>query len=480
MDSLSREERIAWRGLRKELEGLGITAQILESNHNFIMDLFVRTKERGTFEENPPANAANQAMLAIGPPKVSRTPSPTLEGIESHSSENAILTPPTAVPVKERCKNTNPIRDGSWTGIIAHCGDESCDAHVPMELQHTLRPPAEITAGPLPNARYHRSSRSRYQHQHIYQLLKQKPRPEIPLAVMDRALLDACMYPSTVDMVETFLKHGASPDAHDWRGEAGFMFSKVDETLLSCSALMLAASQGRNDIVRILINWGANIDYHLNDSLANTKDRMGWMSTPLGCAVTGGDLATVRTILSAGASVNMVEKLQGTWWTALHEACRVSTEEICEELLNWGAEIDLLSKQGTPLMVALYVRKYEMVRLLLKRGANANITMQKANIHGHKRPMDVALWVANDSEVWFLDDDIPVIHLLEGHGAKTTDDEKKNIRNLHERREGWKLDSFDNVCTFAHNDLIGGIYTSEGISLRNSKAQRHAGSSVGS
>ena len=286
------------------------------------------------------------------------------------------------------------------------------------------------------------------------------------------------MFPSTGDMVWTFLQHGATPDALMGRGEVqtGFMFGKVDElqdTLVWCSALMLAASQGRNDIVRILIDWGADIDYHVNDTFNSTKDRMGWMSTPLGCAVTGGDLATVRTILSAGASVNTVERWQGTWWSALHEACRVSTEEICEELLNRGAEIDLISKQGTPLMVALFVRKYEMVRLLLKRGANANFTMQKANVHGHKRPLDVAFWVANDSGMFFLDDDIPVLYLLQEHGAKMTDDETTNLRNLHERREGWKLDTYDNSQSTGYNARLRRNY------YPKSRAQGHTGSSVG-
>lgn len=94
-------------------------------------------------------------------------------------------------------------------------------------------------------------------------------------------------------------------------------------------------------------------------------------------------------------------------------------------------------------MVALYVRKYEMVRLLLKRGANASFTMRTANVHGHKRPLDVAFGLANYSDVWFLDDDIPVIRFLESHGADMTADQTKNYRNLRERREGWKLDPFD-------------------------------------
>ena len=295
----------------------------METNHDFIMDVFVRANETGTFEENPPPNVEGQAMLAIGPPETPKEPSPTLEDRESPTLQVALprssiyVDIESTVPSKERCKNTHPFRVGGWAGVNA-CEDETCDAHVPMELQHTLRPPAETTAGPLPDARYHRSSRSRYQHYHIYRILKQKPRPNMNKTLLDRALLDACMYPSTGDMVWTFLQHGASPGALVGPGdsEAGFMFGKVEElqeTLYWCSALMLTASQGRNDIVQILIDWGADVDYHLNDYLAKTKARMGWMSTPLGCAVTGGDLATVRIILSAGASVNMVEKWQGTW-----------------------------------------------------------------------------------------------------------------------------------------------------------------------
>ena len=249
MDSLSREGRIAWRGLRKELEGLGITTQALESNHDFIMDVFVRANETGSFVENPPHNAEGQAMLAIGPPEASREPSPTIEDREPQTLQIALPTPQkyinteSVIPPKEICKNTHPFRSGGWVGY-KDCGDETCDAHIPMHLQHTLRLPAQTIAGPLPNAQYHRSSRRRYQHHHIYQLLKQKPRPNIDRGMLNQALMDACMYPSTGDMVWTFIQHGADPDVEMsmWidEGEGGFMFGKVDglqKTLTGCSAL---------------------------------------------------------------------------------------------------------------------------------------------------------------------------------------------------------------------------------------------------
>lgn len=266
-------------------------------------------------------------------------------------------------------------------------------------------------------------------------------------------------------MVETFLNHGASPDDVDnWEDRLGYMFGPVDEfgpgddTLHGLSPLMLAASRGRNDIVGVLIDWGADVNYHMNDHDNDTKNRIGWMSTALGCAVTGGDLPTVRTILAAKASVNEQEKWKGTWWSALHEACRASSVEVCQELLNWGAQPDLCSKLGTPLMVALYFRKYDIVRLLLERGANPSCGMVKANIHGHKKPLDVAIWVANDSERHFLDDDISAITMLSTHGARMNSEERKSERNIRERRDGWKNDNFDHWPLRAHNVRTGRDY----------------------
>ncbi len=51
VDSLSVDDRAAWRTIRKELEEIGISVAAFEANRNFIFDWFVRTVETGAFEE---------------------------------------------------------------------------------------------------------------------------------------------------------------------------------------------------------------------------------------------------------------------------------------------------------------------------------------------------------------------------------------------------------------------------------------------
>lgn len=51
VDSLSDDERQAWRAIRKELEDIGISAAAFDANKNFILDWFTKAKLAGAFEE---------------------------------------------------------------------------------------------------------------------------------------------------------------------------------------------------------------------------------------------------------------------------------------------------------------------------------------------------------------------------------------------------------------------------------------------
>ena len=460
VDSLSTEGRLAWRAFRKELEDVGITAHYLETNHDIIIDSFVRFNATGVSEGQPVTSDDGQATPTNEASSSPRAQLPTTDDAGSHQPGIPLVTPATS----EVSPAPGPLIN-TCTDIVKV--DTPNGKPGPGEDKDSPYLPALLTTVPYhPRTRHEMFSKSRYQHHQIYELLKKKPRPSIgPL--MEEALLDACMYSSHSDMVETFLNHGASPDATVHNDTPGYMFATVDpddklgpvdSTLHGLSALMLAASRGRNDIVGVLIDWGADVNYHLNDYCDKTKNRIGWMSTALGCAVTGGDLPTVRTILSAKALVNQAEKWKGTWWSALHEACRASSVEVCQELLDWGAQIDLCSKLGTPLMVALYFRKNDVVSLLLERGANPNWTMAGATLHGHKKPLDVAIWVANDSAKYFLDDDIFAITLLMRHGVRNNSEEVKSERNIRERRDGWKNETFDSWPSRAFNPRTASGY----------------------
>lgn len=51
VDSLSADDRVAWRTIRKELEEIGISVAAFDANRNFIFDWFIRAVEVGAFEE---------------------------------------------------------------------------------------------------------------------------------------------------------------------------------------------------------------------------------------------------------------------------------------------------------------------------------------------------------------------------------------------------------------------------------------------
>ncbi|MFP3017148.1 MAG: ankyrin repeat domain-containing protein, partial [Wolbachia sp.] len=104
----------------------------------------------------------------------------------------------------------------------------------------------------------------------------------------------------------------------------------------------------------------------LNDNLDKELER----------AVCTGTLEEVKTLLTAGANVNLRVKWNSD--TLLHITCSV---DITKELLLRGAKVNALNQyRETPLHSAITLgKKLELVRELLKHGANVNATNRKGN-----------------------------------------------------------------------------------------------------
>ena len=51
IESLSEDEKQAWRTIRKELEGIGITVAAFDANKAFIINWFTEAIATGAFEE---------------------------------------------------------------------------------------------------------------------------------------------------------------------------------------------------------------------------------------------------------------------------------------------------------------------------------------------------------------------------------------------------------------------------------------------
>ncbi len=76
-----------------------------------------------------------------------------------------------------------------------------------------------------------------------------------------------------------------------------------------------------------------------------------------------------RVLLAAGATVDVVSG--PTRGTALHQAARRGCVPVAEALLDYGATIDARDAKGeTPLRRAVNCRQTEMIRLLVRQGAD--------------------------------------------------------------------------------------------------------------
>jgi hemoglobin len=116
-----------------------------------------------------------------------------------------------------------------------------------------------------------------------------------------------------------------------------------------------AAIVGQAELAEVLVRSGADPD---------AKEAEG--HTPLYRA-SAGDVA--RVLLAAGASVDVVSG--PTRGTALHQAARRGYVLVAQALLDHGATIDARdAKRETPLRRAVNCRQIEIVRLLVRRGAD--------------------------------------------------------------------------------------------------------------
>lgn len=113
----------------------------------------------------------------------------------------------------------------------------------------------------------------------------------------------------------------------------------------------VAAAQGRNDILDLLLDAGLVPDADALCTAAGTSNVQG-----------------VERLLRAGAPVN---DLTSFGWYALHNATMEGQTEVVESMLKSGANPDVAMRDGTtPLMIAAHGGHIPIVELLLKYGAD--------------------------------------------------------------------------------------------------------------
>lgn len=187
-----------------------------------------------------------------------------------------------------------------------------------------------------------------------------------PIGGGESALHVACEK-GDLEMVEVFLKED-------------FNINYVTTTSLK-SPLHLAATEGHRELVRYLLNNGADVD-----KLNITGE------SALYLAGKHGHLDIVEDLLERGASLYPVEKecAEG-FYPPLYMAAADGDSAFVALLLDKGAKVNQVCNNGeTPLHVACGKGHYEVVKTLLSSGANIN----RATVVRENQLSDTALFRA--------------------------------------------------------------------------------------
>jgi ankyrin repeat protein len=127
------------------------------------------------------------------------------------------------------------------------------------------------------------------------------------------------------------------------------------------TGLLLATSYGRTEVVRLLVEMGADINFKNKDG-----------DTALILAVVYRRNEIVSFLVENGADINVQNKIGNT--ALIIGSLKNGYTEIVRLLLEKGADINLQNKDGeTALIRASMEARRETVRLLLEKGADINL-----------------------------------------------------------------------------------------------------------
>jgi len=162
------------------------------------------------------------------------------------------------------------------------------------------------------------------------------------------------------------------------------------------SALHLAIEYYDKDIVECLISKGADINAPCQHSIA-TGDVKGW--TPLHQAAQNGEAVAAEMLITRGAKIDATTKSVSSSeecaLTPLAVAVQYSHKEVVALLLSKNVDVQLrgnMSQYVSPALLHIAVAQHnlEIVRMLLKNGANPNVKCSKYGGYDQLTPLHLA------------------------------------------------------------------------------------------
>jgi ankyrin repeat protein len=196
--------------------------------------------------------------------------------------------------------------------------------------------------------------------------------------------LMAAVIAGDLDLASQSVEARASLDRYDWH--------------LGYSPLGMAISRGHVDIVRLLLDAGAN-------------PRTGSLTiTALGLAAEQGEAEIIQMLLPRGIDVN--EPVGQDGWTALLSAIEHGHRSVVQLLVTAGANVNIWSRGETPILLAakceereIYNYLYPLIGTALRLCADRDgeqllQTTRKRRIREQNRPVEKFIEVATAGNIY--------------------------------------------------------------------------------
>ncbi len=196
--------------------------------------------------------------------------------------------------------------------------------------------------------------------------------------------LMAAVIAGDLDLASQAVEARASLDRYDWH--------------LGYSPLGMAISRGHVDLVRLLLDAGAN-------------PRTGSLTlTALGLAAEQGEAEIIQMLLPRGIDVN--EPVGQDGWTALLSAIKHGHRSVVQLLVTAGANVNIWSRGETPILLAakceereIYNYLYPLIGTALRLCADRDgeqllQTTRKRRIREQNRPVEKFIEVATAGNIY--------------------------------------------------------------------------------
>ena len=407
-DSLSADDRVVWRTIRKELEDIGISVAAFDANRGFIFDWFVRAVETGAFEEqnehgiDEESSYSDERESWSNLEQVRRDTGRQIERAESESLGSISEDQPLALAQSSgSALNAKPIvpeRNPKASDRIF------ASARTPLPRRRLIK---AVDIGDVSKALRILKSEALF---HV-----------LDLETLDEALWSASRLIDDFDpcpLIAELIARGGNVNyiRNDIRGE---------------SPLCNSVESNSFNVVQLLVENGADV----ND--IELPEKRGSAKSALRVALTK-NVAILRLLLSADVNVNQQYRETSSCFpgevTLIQEAASLGAVPAIELLLEFGAFIDAVSLvHGTALMIALSESKAEAARLLLDKGADANFGKASNNTYytsnKHYRLSDLDPY-RNPIEAAMFGGDPSMVQLLLTHGARP---DESTLRYAQER-----------------------------------------------